>query len=423
MVQFLGSAIYTILIILLCFEEIFNNTIFPLTTIKYGVTLLLLCRVFVTKKVRIIRVPLLVASYYIILIIYLILSIPDFILINFDGLHVWKRYLWLPIIIILFLNSKEITGKTNCYFIKVFIHCVVIYSILNFVLYFIPLPIWSDSDFFFGRISVGYPTIDVVIIAYALLLIFFHADIHLNNIRRFFYLIILSLSIISQASGTGIVLLFFIYVMNIYNIFKYLRTPNKAENKAFEKDTIKVFLLYSLFLLLMASSLYTYITVSEPELAEAMELQIENRTNILWGEEEESELNRNTMEDRIDWFKAADKTLVKDDWGRIVFGCGYGVITSKSHGGYHQFRLEDQYYSNRLALGWFGTILYFVAIISLLILCIRKYRGNHVFYTYFSASMITLLASFTSVCLGSVGISLALALIIVDSSHFQRCKH
>ena len=196
-----------------------------------------------------------------------------------------------------------------------------------------------------------------------------------------------------------------------------MRTPTE-KRKGFDRKTVTVFYLNLFLFFSLFFSLYNYIKTENPELIDGLETHMENRFNVLAGKEEESKLQVNTMDIRKDEFALAERHVIKNDVVKELFGCGFGVLTSKSQSGNLQFMLEDQFHSNLLSIGWLGNSLYICIFLYILYVCFLRRKKRRYLYIYAPACMITFIASFTSVCICAIGISLPLALVVVDYYDF-----
>ena len=98
------NALYFILVYCICFEEVLGKMKFSLTNIKYLVAVILFCVVYRVShpSFRQLKYTNGMKYFSIILFVAFLVSIPGFVLIDCDGLKIWKQYLWFPLFIYLF---------------------------------------------------------------------------------------------------------------------------------------------------------------------------------------------------------------------------------------------------------------------------------------------------------------------------------
>lgn len=90
------NALYFILVYCICFEEVLGKMKFSLTNIKYLVAVILFCVVYRVShpSFRQLKYTNGMKYFSIILFVAFLVSIPGFVLIDCDGLKIWKQYLW-----------------------------------------------------------------------------------------------------------------------------------------------------------------------------------------------------------------------------------------------------------------------------------------------------------------------------------------
>ena len=98
-----------------------------------------------------------------------------------------KPYEFL-IAIYLFSHFQKLTHQTYDKYILFIIKTGIVFTILNTLLYFIYIPIWINYQIWWGRISCGYPTMDVITLAYTLLFLFYYPKLKLGSITRIIYI-------------------------------------------------------------------------------------------------------------------------------------------------------------------------------------------------------------------------------------------
>ena len=140
-----------------------------------------------------------------------------------------KPYEFL-IAIYLFSHFQKLTHQTYDKYILFIIKTGIVFTILNTLLYFIYIPIWINYQKWWGRISCGYPTMDVITLAYTLLILLFYHKLKLNSFTRIFFTIVILIGYLLQFTGTGIVILGIIIPFTlIYYLFAPKKQPLKRE--------------------------------------------------------------------------------------------------------------------------------------------------------------------------------------------------
>lgn len=403
--------IFVLLIVCICFEEIFGKTVLHLSSLKYVVVFLL--AIIILKKGKAVKspIPKLISVFYIYIIIYGLLSIPDFFEFGIDGIKVLKNYIWLPILFYIFRHTHSITSYNISTAINIYVKVMVYYCIINLILYFIYVPIWKTWHPYWGRITVGYPTVDVVLICFALILLYFYPN-KWHNTKITVYSIILIMSLLGLASGTGILLLILFY--GSYMIYMIHVSIKKKNRKGYISNYVKKpFLLCNLFLIVLFSSFLTYIQNTTPELAEALYSQMENRVYIMLGKEEESQMKVNTMTIREEEFFNVDREILQKNVYANVFGIGFGRLSSNPEATRPFFFLESQYHIFRVALGWLGTIWLYLILCYLLFKAIKIKKLNKRYLAVLSI-LYLLASSFTTGTFSIWGISGLISMLSVE---------
>ena len=300
----------------------------------------------------------------------------------------------------LFRYIENITNKPITYFIEFFLKNIAAFSILNILLYFIELPIWDRFHMYFGRVSVGYPTIDSLLFVMAYAILLFNKKIFLNRIIILILFIFIPLNILLSSSGTGIatftsiILLYFIKTLKKINFLFTIRMAT---------ITIICFAIvyYSI----------TWIEKNHPILYKQFEWSINNKINGLIGNEEE--VDKDTMNTRSEQFYDAYNKFVTNDFYRI-FGIGFSRIALdvkefkfKSNSN-NYISIENQYGNILVSMGYIGIILFSLFIISPIIYALKKSRD--IFFETVALYVIFILGCFTNPLLSNYATSSLISL-------------
>jgi len=400
--------IYSLLLFCIVFEEMFSRMIGHLTLVKYVLLLFILLRINLCKKKVNIYIPKRMLIFGCLLTIYMLFSIIDFFSYDFNGFMLWKQYLFMPLFIYVFLHSEKICKLSSKTLITKFIRYEIIYSILDVLLYFVYIPIWNSYQTYWGRIGVGYATIDVVVMAFALILLWFYEQLKVCAFFKIVGGIILWGVLLCQSSGTG---LFTLLIVFLFSIIYILGFKASKTNMIYVRKKSRIYILASFFVIAFLS--YSTILWMQKNNND-MYLQLENRAATLLNVSEYSSINVNTMEVRQEQFDEAYKYLVHDNLLRDIFGCGYGRIKVVPNGNTNVFFLESLFYIHRIAIGWIGTFFFYGLLIWALVKAISKQSANIGIYVYIPFAIILFGATFTSGAILSTGIAGVIGLIVAD---------
>lgn len=204
----------------------------------------------------------------------------------------------------MFYNYEELTLRRRHRLYKQVIYVALVFSIINTLLYFIPLPIWNRQEFWWGRISCGYPTMDVVSLSYALVILLYKPNLVIRSWTKFLFSLIIIIEISLNFSGTGMVLL-------PLCLFPLLITA---------KMTFKNLIFVFLSILLLVGAFFFIQNKFPDELEDGLVI-IENKTAILGGDDY---VKTNTLEIRERQFSSQEKR--HNEISRIV-GLGLNNLT------------------------------------------------------------------------------------------------
>lgn len=262
-----------------------------------------------------------------------------------------KPYEFL-IAIYLFSHFQKLTHQTYDKYILFIIKTGIVFTILNTLLYFIYIPIWINYQKWWGRISCGYPTMDVITLAYTLLFLFYYPKLKLGSITRIIYIMVILVGYILQFTGTGLVLLGVIIPLTL---LYYLFTHKKGTLK---KEILTTFGIITL----IGTSTVSFIRVQFPLEYSQGESLILNKLDILTGNVDKNEAN--TLAIREEQFKKIQAR--QDNLFKKIFGIGLGDATNDSERLQNiktSFMIEDQYSLIQVCYGYLGLILFTLFII------------------------------------------------------------
>lgn len=383
---------------------------FPFKYLKFLIVPLLFSFIFIKLKGRV-KIPIKEKSAWIFMIINffaLIFSIDVFSSLDKDGFEVVKKYIFLPFLIICFYYSDSCKIGTKKLLIF-FSNTMVVYAILSVFFYFVRLPIWNDFQrFYWGRITVGYPTIDAVncVIAASILLLQQNKENKITFGYRIIKLYILFLFVILQTSGTGIGLLSALVAFSI--AVPFLKKWITQESI---QDTRKILIPLFLMILISASFIIGFLKIYDARLLENMTSTIQNRIAVMTNDKYD-DLDINTMTMRVDKFEKA-KNLYLKDYMDSFLGKGFGVVSydpKKHFSGFRVF-LESQWHLSLFTVGYIGTFFLFSFFFEMLKNSIKDKKLQS--HTAFATSCI-LVSFFTSCTLMSFALIGSFSLIYAD---------
>ena len=382
----------------------------PFKYLKFLVVPLLLSFIFIRLNGNI-KFPIKEKSAWIFIIINtfaLIFSIDAFLNIDRDGFEVVKKYAFLPFLIFCFYYSNlyKIDAEKLLSF---FSNSMVIYAILSVFFYFVRIPIWNDFQrFYWGRITVGYPTIDAVncVIAVSFLILCHHKENKISFWNRIIRIYILCIFVILQTSGTGIGLLCALVVCAIIAPFF-----KKWANQDSAYDTKKTLFPLFILILISASSIIGFLKVYDATLLENMTSTIQNRIAILT-DDKFDDLDINTMTMRVEKFDKAKNLYFKDNTD-LFLGKGFGLVSydPKKHFSGTRVFLESQWHLSLFTVGYIGTFFLFLFFFEMFKNSIKTNRIR--LHTFFATTCI-LVSCFTSCTLMSFALIGSFSLIYAE---------
>lgn len=344
--------LFQFIAIFVIFDGIRSNMIGGaiISVLRELTVLFLLCYALFIKKFPYKKIfsqtLLLFIAYHTIICIFTILFQPDY-----TSALILKPYS-LIISIYIFQYFEEITHRTYQDYIRFIVQVSIIFVIFNTIFYFIPAPFLIEQKLWWGRISVSYPTMDVVTLSYVLILLMYYPNIKISSTKRILYMSILILGIFIQFSGTGIVLIGGIFISFIYYVLF-------SSQKTLKKETL---VLVSI-IILTSGSVISYLKIKFPdEYNKGFDL-IENKISILSGDIGDNEFN--TMDARQNAIEDVKRKYINNSFSKI-FGIGLGHATnnlSKLNKNKSLFMIEDQYSLISICYGYIGLFLFSLTII------------------------------------------------------------
>lgn len=291
---------------------------------------------------RIIPISVLCYFFYHTLISWFSVSLQT----NVTASFIIKPYEFL-IAIYLFSYFPKLTHQTYDKYILFLVKTGIVFVILNTTLYFVSIPIWTNYHMWWGRISCGYPTMDVITLSYTLLILLYYPIPKLKPLTRVFFIIIILIGCILQFTGTGIVILGLILPLTL---LYYFFSPNKRPLKR------EILITFGILILITGSAI-SFVKIQFPQEYAQGEFLILNKINILTGEEDENDVNTLAIrEEQFKEIKERQNLLFEE-----IFGIGLGNATNdedKLESIQSSFMIEDQYSLVQVCYGYIGLILY-----------------------------------------------------------------
>lgn len=350
------------IIFLAFFDGIRSNLSFGkyITFIKLGITFCMLFFVLFNYPIKYKLVNKAVFPFYLYVAITIILSFLHCIFINsFTGIRVISQYFLFFIFIYIFqpliLIYRIKIGTILTFIIKI----AVIYVIANWFLYFIELPIWNKFHPWFGRISQGYPTIDVFPLGISLAILMLYPELNLTKFKRWIYTLIVSIGLLGLVSGTGFVFICIIY-FSALTILKY------------KKQHCNIIFNYKAIILPICLLIFSGLFIlaqKEPNLYQNISKVAENRISILFNS---NNIEYNTLDIRKEQFSEAKQKHIKDCIDQL-FGVGVAYVNVNAGDiNNNTIYIEDQYALNLITIGIIGNTFLFLFFFSLIYLILKN---------------------------------------------------
>lgn len=339
-----------------------------------------------------------------ILLFYLYHSIISIVSLMNDGPiqigFIFKPY-ELLFFIYLFYYYSYLTKRKFETLLNAIVVTSVAFSLINVILYFNPLPIWIDPNIWWGRISCGYPTMDVVTLSFVLVLILYYPFEKYSFKKRILISLILFFSILLNFSGTGMAILAMIFVVS-------LLTCKFSSQK-------KIFFTFFLVVFLILGSLTSLFATMFPEEYENGICLMENKIDIVLG----NEVSQNTLEVREEAFDNVKRKLHGISYFTGIGLNNMSMVSSELEKNKNLYQIESQYNMLLMGYGLIGLILYVLIFIQLGNIVIRSRLGPQYKIMFMLLLVIVLMNSYTLISLmifpNSVFYSILISMIIMGS--------
>ena len=379
--------LYKLILIYIVFDGFRDNLIIStyISYFKEISTLFLFLYIILVRKIIIFDNIL----FYILLIFLLLLII--FFPYSFMSYDYSNRYLSSPVIMyykllqffILVYNFsiyELITKDKYENLLKFFIRLLIIYVIFTPIIYFYK-PFFMVHHFEqWGRINIGYPTMDAENLVLGILLMLF--VFKERFIKALIVFMFLFLGILMQNTATG-----YITLIAILSFYIFSRTKFKVNKKV-------LFILFILLFIIVGYIIYRYADVLHNQL-----FLLERKINSIINPESSRSLSLRRQE-----FHSL--IIYLQDWFTNLFGIGFKIY------------LENQYDWFRIGTGLIGYIIYIVFLSSLIIYgwFIRNKDRNILFLS----SVVFALTSYSLITLYLFPTEASFAMMIGYSVHLQR---
>jgi len=278
-------------------------------------------------------------------------SLPGFMHYGIEGFMHYKQFFVFIFLLNAFYYYPKIVGYAYNSLLRTFFFMGTLFSIVNLLL-FLTHPGFIQITFI-DRFSAGYPTVDVVPLAYCFMVCLLYKDLGINSLLRLLCSLLLLLSLLSQFTGSGTVFTILVLLTTAYYWFK-----KKDDRDSLVANFKRLLFAMGLFIAVGIS----YVLNAFPEIAERSFPILENRLLSLMGREDESTLNINTMEVRNDQFNKSLKYYPDD----LIIGTGYGPVSIKEdkRDKDEYVFIENQFKHNIIVIGYLGSFLFLLFIIS-----------------------------------------------------------
>lgn len=272
-------------------------------------------------------------------------SIPIALSESIFGITYLYKNIQFFLLIYVFSKYEYVTGCSFEFLLRRFINYCLVFVIINLIAYFIYIPIFEKFRPWWGRISHGYPTMDVITLTYALFIYYF---LFLKIEKKFFInllkLLLLLIGIVMQFTGTGIVCLV------LFFMFVFMSVVFKPNILRVEKSD-KIFLTFVLSGLILGWWLNNYMQKNHPVIYKNGLTLIEMKIANLAGKKTEI----NTLDIRDKQFQKAKENYLNNDI-KTVFGISTGFLSMTEREKY--VYIENQYNANQMSYGIVGNSLY-----------------------------------------------------------------
>lgn len=356
-----SSFLFKFVVLFVFFDGIRSNVMFNtyFSQLKEGAVLLLFLVVLKNNgwKVSTVFLSIPLFFFYFYHSLTGIMSLFDIISNNPRGITVFYKYYQFLLLGYSFFYYTEVTRSSYRLLFRFIVIVSIVFVFVNSILYFTQAPILINPRPWWGRFSVGYPTMDVVSLCYSLVAVLF-MDLGYSNLRRFFFTICLILGILLQVTGTG----FFLLSIILLAALVYFTIMNRSKRVIVLRRNIQYSLLVTT---LLGGILIGFLKSNFGELFDrAIELAYSKMELLIKGESTND--NWNTLEFRANQEEHAKKyqTSMKS----MMFGIGFGRVNLNINDLEERpdlIHVENQYALNEVTYGFFGSFLFFAMLIYL----------------------------------------------------------
>lgn len=259
--------------------------------------------------------------------------------------------------ILLFCNYENLTGRQ---YSSLFTKCAkmaVVFVIVDILFYFIRIPIFRPDTTWWGRISCGYPTMDIVTLAYSLIILLFYRGLKMNDYIRTLCIVIVVVGMIVQFTGTGLVLM----AMILFSGLVYYLITHKLKANRYYLYSIVIFCLLS-------GSAIAYVAKTYPQEYRDGYMLMQNKLDILLGKETDV----NTLEIRNEQYISEQRKMLSFEkyiGKSLVNATNDGDALSHKQ---HTYMIEDQYNLTKICYGYVGFSLFILMIASIFLYFVRQ---------------------------------------------------
>lgn len=282
-----------------------------------------------------------------------------------EPLVVWYRSVQAVMVFFIFSVVERLTGKHIELFLSFFVFMCIIYAVSTPFLFYFPLSLMVENYKMWGRIGVGYPTMDAQTFCYAITAVLF--IFRFNTLKLNFILIILLAGLAMQVTGTSMASL--CLVVFIFLVLKRNRKPK----------------VYQLIPLITLSVLCIYIILS---------LYSENLSQVIW-------LFHDKVDDLLS-FGAGQSVDMRVAQFDVLWDLVRRYYIEIALGVGHNIYVENQYSFSLISCGVVGLVFFVSFILYLLFLAIswRKHDGGLLFVSVviFAMTSYTLVSLYLFPC-------------------------
>jgi len=275
---------------------------------------------------------------------------------------------------------EEVTGYKYEKLLKFFIKLLIIFIIITPLIYFTH-PFFMVPDFKqWGRINIGYPTMDAENLVLGIILMLF--VFKESFLKALFILTILFLGIFMQLTATGFVTLGF-----VLSFYIFYNSTHKVNQKV-------IIVLFGLVFIIVSYIIYQYGEVLKNQLY-LLQMKIDAILNPSASK---------SLSLRAEEFNS--QIIYLDNWFRNLFGIGFKIY------------LENQYDWFRIGTGLIGFYGYIMFLSGLIVYgFIIKNKDNNIL---FLSSVVFALTSYSLITLYLFPTEASFAMMIGYSLHLQR---